>query len=178
MSKRPDETADDNRPTDAQEQPSQKRSLARALLHTASDLEISLQNCLTVGGVIVIPLAASWLGARGVGAPVPPAVAFGILVPFWYFVLKTNKHAESRLALFSFAGVVTALIVLTGFWIASAISRTPPAPNLGHPAQALPPQQHYETHGAQSPIMPNNKGSVTITNQQTGAEPKKDKEHK
>jgi len=178
MSARPDETADDKRPTDAHDQPNQTRSLARALLRSARDLEISLQNCLTVAGVIVIPLAIFWLGARGVGAPVPPAIALGTLVPLWYFVLKTDKYAESRLALFSFAGVVTALIVVAGFGIASAVSRTPSAPNLGHPVQALPPQQRYETHGAQSPIMPDNKGSVTITNEQPGTEPKKDKEHK
>ena|ERR1035437_1367242 len=178
MPEHSDESADGKRPAEAEEQPSPNLSLPRALRQTACDLKINLQNCLTVAGVVVIPLAASWLGALGLGAPVPPAIAFGLLVPFWFFVLKAGKHAESRWALFSFAGVATVLIVLTGFGIASAISRTPPTPNLGNPAQTLPPQQHYETHGAQSPIMPDNKGAVTITNQQTGAVPKKDKEHK
>jgi hypothetical protein len=39
--------------------------------------------------------------------------------------------------------------------------------------------QHYETHGPQSPIMPDNKGSVTISNQPSATSPaKKDERHK
>jgi hypothetical protein len=147
-----------------------KTELPSALRRTIRDLNISTQNVLAFIATFVIPLVATVLGARLV-----VALAVGVCVVIWFLVLKTAGHVKSRFALIGFGVVCTALVLITGFIASAVITK---ANNASAPPQPAPPQQHYETHGAQSPIMPDNKGSVTITNQSGGVSPKKDEVHK
>jgi hypothetical protein len=100
----------------------------------------------------------------------------GICVVIWFLVLKTLGHVKSRGALIGSATVCTALVLIAGFVLSAGMTKSSSAIA---PQQPPPPRQHYETHGPQSPIMPDNKGSVTISNQQSESiSPGKDKTHK
>jgi hypothetical protein len=158
-------------PPTAKNKPTTKAGLLSALRRTIRDLSISTQNVLAFIATFVIPFVASVLGARLV-----VALAVGICVVIWFLVLKTLGHVKSRGALIGSATVCTALVLIAGFVLSAGITK--PSSAIA-PPQPPPPRQHYETHGPQSPIMPDNKGSVTISNQQSESiSPRKDKTHK
>jgi hypothetical protein len=149
-----------NIPPTPKRKPLSKTELPSALLRTIRDLNISTQNVLAFIATFVIPFVASVLGARLV-----VALAVGVCVVIWFLVLKTFRRVKSRFALIGSGMVCTVLLLAAGF-IASSVMTKPSSAT--SPPQIPPPRQHYETHGSQSPIMPDNRGSVTISNQQSG----------
>src|ERR1017187_6581356 len=136
-----------------------KSDLPSAMWRTIKELNISTQNVLAFIATFVIPFVASVLGVR-----LAVALAVGICVIIWFVVFKTLGHVKSRRMLIGSGMVGTAGVLMAGF-ITSAVLTKPS--NANAPTQPPPTQQHYETHGPQSPIMPDNKGSVTISNQQS-----------
>ena len=106
---------------DPQEEANHKYSLIGAVLRSGHEIEFSLQNSITIAGVVVIPLVVACLIALGFAVPLPPAAGIGLLVPLWFIVAKTSKYVKSRAALYLFGGSCSALLVLAGFLLAYAL---------------------------------------------------------
>ena len=135
-------------PQDPQEEANHKDSLIRALCRTGHEIEFSLQNSITIAGVVVIPLAVACLVSFGFAVPLPPAVAIGLLVPLWFIVVKTKQYANSRPTLYLFGCSCSALLVLAGFLLALALKPKVQAPAPNQPSVSTGPAR---TSGDNSP---------------------------
>src|SRR5436190_1140321 len=89
-----------------------KTGLWLALLRTIQGLQVSLQNILSIIAVFVVPFVVSILGE-----PMSIAVAAGSCVLLWFILIKALPHVRSKIFLFTFGGVCTVLVAITGFVI-------------------------------------------------------------
>jgi hypothetical protein len=160
-------------PVKAAKRQRSKAGLFSALRRAVNELSVSLQNVLAFAATFAIPFVVTVLGA-----PLSVALAAGLCLVIWFFVAKTIKYVKSRTTLVLSGTACTAVVMITAFVISALLKPTPKPNSFVIAPQTPQSSQHYETHGSQSPIMPDNKGAVTISNQGPGAVTQKEPKHK
>ena len=173
-----EESGHDEPSANPKEEARGKHSLIRALLRTVHEIQFSLQNSLTVAGIVVIPLVAASLVAVGWDFPVPPAVGVGLLVPLWFIVRKTSRYAESTAALYSFGGLCSVLVVLAGFSLAYALKPKAQSPSVIAPSQPRSITGPAVTSGPNSPANTGSGNTFTYGAPSPPKRPEKTKKQK
>jgi hypothetical protein len=154
MPEHEDKASDDNQGADSEEESGHKDHLFRALLRVGNEVQFSLQNSLTAAGVFVLPLALACLAGSNLGSPIPLAIAIALLVPLWFFLVKALKYARSRKSIYCAGVVLSAVLVLFGAWISSALE-----PKMGTTVPPTP-QQTVIQQGQNNQINNNNQGTI------------------
>jgi hypothetical protein len=104
---------------------SEKTGPFPALLRTVQELDISLQNILTIISVFVVPFLAYVLGM-----PLVLALALGLSLVVWFLIVKSLKYTRSKTSI-SLVGIFSTVLLAgcaTAIWTLERPQITPPPP--------------------------------------------------
>jgi hypothetical protein len=108
VSEDPQEPAENDSTTE--EESTGKVGLLSALQRVLQELEISLQNVLTLVGTFVIPLVAYAFGAQ-----MAVAVGIGLSIVLWFLLVKSARYARSKTTLIVVGFALSAMLIGAGF---------------------------------------------------------------
>jgi hypothetical protein len=121
------EARQDEPDADAKKDASDKVGALSALRQTIQDLDISLQNILTLVAAIVMPFLTLALGV-----PVAIGISVGLAIIVWFLIIRSLKYARAKASLYVGGATFTALLVgcgtLVWFFTRTVPANTPTGP--------------------------------------------------